>query len=137
MMARADFLKTLSLAAFTKDSPRRRTPNVLFIAVDDLRPELGIYGAAHVKSPRIDSPGRGGTVFTHAYCQSALCNPSRASAMTGLCPDNVAGLESAERFPQNQTRCCHGHPGIHGQRLPRRQYRQDLSQHAAGSQVLE
>ena len=88
-MTRADFLKTLGLAALAKGASAGQTPNVLFIAVDDLRPELGIYGAAHVLSPRIDALGRSGTVFTHAYCQQAVCNPSRASLMTGLRPDTL------------------------------------------------
>lgn len=88
-MTRGEFLKTLGAAALATSAGARKRPNVLFIAVDDLRPELGIYGASHVKSPRIDALGRSGVVFTHAYCQQAVCNPSRASIMTGLRPDTL------------------------------------------------
>jgi iduronate 2-sulfatase len=87
MMTRAEFLQTIGLSTFAANQAKR--PNVLFIAVDDLRPELGAYGAKHVKSPRIDELARTGTMFTHAYCQQALCNPSRASLMTGLRPDTL------------------------------------------------
>ena len=64
-------------------------PNILFVAIDDLRPELGCYGSRIAKSPRIDSLAETGVTFTHAYCQQAVCNPSRASLMTGLRPDTI------------------------------------------------
>lgn len=62
-------------------------PNILFIAVDDLRPELGCYGNSTIISPNIDKIASEGVVFTNAFCQSAVCNPSRASLLTGLRPD--------------------------------------------------
>ncbi|MEM1221641.1 MAG: sulfatase [Verrucomicrobiota bacterium] len=61
-------------------------PNVLFIAVDDLRPELGCYGSRAI-TPNIDKLAASGMRFDRAYCNQAVCGASRTSLMTGLYPE--------------------------------------------------
>ena len=61
-------------------------PNILFISIDDLRPELGCYGNATIQSPNIDRLADSGIVFEEAYCQVPVCGASRASLMTGIYP---------------------------------------------------
>lgn len=64
-------------------------PNILFIAVDDLKPMLGCYGDADVKTPNIDGLAERGTVFLNNACQQSVCAPSRASLMTGTYTDTT------------------------------------------------
>jgi arylsulfatase A-like enzyme len=61
--------------------------NILFIAIDDLKPMLGCYGDETIITPAIDELAKQGVVFTNAHCQQAVCGPSRASLMTGMRPD--------------------------------------------------
>jgi iduronate 2-sulfatase len=63
-----------------------QNPNILFIAVDDLRPELGCYGQSHIHSPNIDKLADHGTLFLNSYCNVPVCGGSRASLLTGLRP---------------------------------------------------
>lgn len=73
-------------------------PNILFIAIDDLRPELGCYGQQIIKSPNIDRLASEGLTFNNAYCQQAVCMASRASLLSGLRPDtsHIYNCESLE-----------------------------------------
>jgi arylsulfatase A-like enzyme len=68
-------------------------PNVLFIAIDDLNPSIGIYGAMEVATPHMDRLGASGTTFLNAACQFPVCGPSRASLLTGLRPEATGVLD--------------------------------------------
>ena len=79
----------LLLFALASSSFAAEKLNVLFIAVDDLRPELRCYGYKDIHSPNIDALAARGTLFERTYCQVAVCGASRASLMTGLRPQTT------------------------------------------------
>ncbi len=82
-------LPVLLFASGALQAQGAERPNVLFIAVDDLRPELGCYGKSWMKTPHIYALAKSGIVFKRAYCQQAVCSPSRSSLMTGARPDTT------------------------------------------------
>lgn len=79
---------------------RESKPNVIFISVDDLRPELSVYGNKMIKTPNFDRLSNMGITFNNAYCQIAVCAPSRASVLTGLRPDSNKVLVLGQEFRQ-------------------------------------
>jgi len=92
--SRRSLLAGLAASAATA-APRY---NVLLIAVDDLRPDLGCYGNPLVRSPNMDRLARRGVRFERAYCQYPLCNPSRTSLLTGRYPTTVRVLDNNRYF---------------------------------------
>jgi iduronate 2-sulfatase len=72
-------------------------PNVLFIMADDFRPELGCYGSPAL-TPHLDRLATRSVQFQKAYCQQAVCNPSRSSLLTGMRPDNLGLYNNSIHF---------------------------------------
>ena len=83
-------LATRVVSAQSTQRPSR--PNVLFIVADDLRNSLAAYGDPAVRSPNFDRLARRGVMFDRAYVQYPVCNPSRASILTGLLPESTRVL---------------------------------------------
>lgn len=100
MQSRRHFCGTLggSLLAAKGASADSSKPNVLFVAFDDLRPELGCYGAEYAVSPNLDRLAASGTTFERAYCQQAVCCPSRTSVLTGRRPDRTKVYDLVTHF---------------------------------------
>ena len=87
----------LSQSAISSDRP-----NVLFIAVDDLRTWVGhLEGHPNAQTPHIDRLAARGVSFTRAYCAAPLCNPSRVSLLTGTAPHRSGVYGNRDRFREN------------------------------------
>ncbi len=76
----------------------QKKPNILFIGVDDPRPELGCYDSPVAITPNLDALAGSGLLFNRAYCQEAICSPSRASLMTGARPETIKIIENYTYF---------------------------------------
>ncbi len=72
-------------------------PNVLFLVADDLNCSLSPYGDTIAQTPNLQRLAQRGLTFTHAYCQQAVCNPSRSSFLTGLRP-NTVGVDDLRKY---------------------------------------
>lgn len=73
-------------------------PNILFICIDDLRPQLGCYGNEQMKTPNIDRLAGQGALFERAYCQFAICGPSRSSVLSGMYPEHSGVKDNVVSF---------------------------------------
>ena len=93
------------IATGAAKSEARTGPNVLFVIVDDLRPELNCYGESQIRSPNIDRLAGRGMIFRRAYCQQAVCGPSRTSVLTGMRPDSTGIHVNNRHFRENVPDC--------------------------------
>lgn len=77
---------------------------ILFISIDDLRPELGCYGKYYIHSPNIDKLAEHGAVFTKHYVQVSTCGASRLSMLTGMLPKTTGHLsnEACKKYISQQ-----------------------------------
>jgi iduronate 2-sulfatase len=89
------FVVVFCLCSVTRAADR---PNVLLICVDDLKPMLGCYGDTNVKSPHIDALAARGVLLNRAYCNQAVCSPSRNALLTGLRPTTLGIYDLATNF---------------------------------------
>lgn len=92
-------LSTLLLTEpITSAAAAEKKPNVLLICIDDLKPALGCYGDPLAKTPNIDRLAARGTLFEKAYCNQAVCSPSRNALLTGLRSQTIGIYDLATNF---------------------------------------
>lgn len=83
------FSLTSCMAQKKKQGQKVEQKNILFLAVDDLKPLISAYGEKQMHTPNLDRLAKMGVIFKNANVQQAVCGPSRASIMTGMYPDNT------------------------------------------------
>ncbi len=88
------FLVSCSNSVTSNEEETKTDKNVLFIIVDDLKPTLGTYGDQLAITPNIDLLAKDGVQFNNAYCNFAVCGPSRSSFLTGLRPESLGILDN-------------------------------------------
>ncbi|MBC2596008.1 sulfatase [Ruficoccus amylovorans] len=101
----ATILCAAPIALLQAQGNEQTAPNVLFIAIDDLRPELGAYGNKEIQSPNIDRLAADATLFNQAYSQVPVCGASRSSMLSGMLP-------TAKRFTAFDSRADEDAPGM-------------------------
>ena len=95
--SRRAFLRGIATAAATAAMPgwtqtmssNRERPDVLFIAIEDVKTCFGCYGHPICRTPNLDAFARSGVRFDNAQCQAPVCNPTRSSMLTGLYPSTT------------------------------------------------
>jgi len=102
-------------------------PNVLLILVDDLKPAIGCFGDPVAKTPNIDALATRGMRFDLAYCNQAVCAPSRFTLMIGFAFDIDRTVRSRQPVARNRTRCNNDAPIFCEVRLSNRIAGKDLS----------
>jgi iduronate 2-sulfatase len=91
-------LQLLAFVALVSAAAGSGKPNVLLLCVDDLKPILGCYGDNKALTPHIDKLASRSMLFENAYCNQAVCAPSRHALMTGLRPDTIGIYDLATNF---------------------------------------
>lgn len=97
-------LLCITLSCKSKSTQEKQQPNILFISVDDLKTELGVYGNSVIQTPNLDKLASEGTAFVNHYVQVPTCGASRQSLLTGLRPrtknqlsNNVTAIETSNK----------------------------------------
>jgi iduronate 2-sulfatase len=95
------FTSVSGLAALLATGGLNAQPkNILFIAIDDLKPLTGAYGDKHAKTPGMDRLAREGILFRNTFCQQAISAATRASLLTGMYPDKTRVWDLITDFRQ-------------------------------------
>ncbi|MEI6865298.1 sulfatase [Flavicella sp.] len=99
------FITFISFVFFScEKSSEQKAPNILFISIDDLRTELGVYGNKIIKTPNLDQLASEGTAFSNHFVQVPTCGASRHSLLTGLRPRTKAQLKNSVIVTETSTK---------------------------------